>query len=178
MTLVAEKIVVTAKEFLNKLNINDSQEFNEPFFQNKIKEFNWELSFSASSIACEIIWKKALRGGGMVEGRKIDRLFSPSPVATHSNFRGCKDFKTGNGPEPGSIVVWRRGCGWQGIMAIVTWVSEDKKSFDIIEAHVLQGSDNRFITLEEKKNKRADIPFKSDKFNILGFIYPPNREIT
>lgn len=178
MTMVSEKIVVTAKEFLNGRNINDSFEFNEAFYQTKIKEFGWPLSFASASVFCEIVWKIALRGGGGVESRHLDRLFSPSPVATHANFRGCTLFKTGHVPEPGSVAVWRKGYGWHGMMGIVTNVEQNKTTFDIIEGRVLQGSENKFLHIVEKNGLNSDMPFKSDKFNILGFIYPPNREIT
>lgn len=180
MSLVAEKIVVTAREFLETRNINDSHDFNEPFFQTKIKETGWELAFAAPSIVCELIWKIAVRGGGNSETRVFDRLFNPSPIATHANFRGSKHscVSTGNCPEPGSIAVWKKGNGWQGHMAIVIWVSEDKKTFDVVEGKVLAGSEAKFLTLEKKEGKRTDLPFKNDKLNLIGFLYPPNREIS
>lgn len=177
MTLIAEKIVVTAREFLETRNINDSYDFNEPFYQTKIKDFGWGLEFAAPSIVCEIVWGVAMRGGGASEVRHMDRLFSPSPISTHSNFRGCNMFHTGNLPQPGSIAVWRKGNSWKGMMAIVVNVSDDKKTFDVIEGKVLVGSEIQIITVEEKKGKRTDLPFKNDKMNLIGFIYPPDREI-
>lgn len=177
MTLVAEKIVVTALEFLETRNINDSHDFNDPLFKTKMNEYGWDLSFSAASIVCELIWKIAVRGGGMSEYRQLDRLFSPSPVATHCNFRGCPEYKTGNLPEVGAIAVYKKGNGWKGTMLIVVKVSEDKKSFDGIEGRVLEGSDEKFLTLE-MKNRVVGLPFKTDKMNLIGFIYPPNREIS
>lgn len=178
MTLIAEKIAVTAREYLETRNINDSRDFNEPLFQTKLNEMSWELAFAAPSIVCELIWKMAVRGGGMSEFRMLDRLFSPSPVATHANFRGCSQFKTGNCPEVGSIAVWKKGNSWQGHMAIVVRVSDDKKSFDVIEGKILKGGQEQFLTLEEKKDKKTGLPFKTDKLNLLGFIYPPEREIS
>jgi len=178
MTYIAEKIVVTAREFLETRNINDSHDYNEPIYQTKIKEFGWDLAFAAPSIVCEMIWKIAIRGGGLSEYRQLDRLFTPSPLATHANFRGCKDFITGNSPEVGSIAVWKKGNGWQGHMALVVWVSDDKKTFDVVQGKILAGSENKFLSLEEKKGKRTDLPFKNDKLNLIGFLYPPNREIS
>lgn len=177
MTLIAEKIVVTAREFLETKNINDCREFNEPFYQTKINEFGWELPFSAASIVCEIIWKIAMRGGGSIESRQIERMFSPSPIATHANFRGSKTYLTGNNPEVGAIAFWKKGNSWQGRMAVIVAVSDDKKTFDCIEGKVLSGSENKFLMLEEKKAQRTDLPFKNDKYNLIGFAYPPNREI-
>jgi hypothetical protein len=178
MTVIAEKIVVLAKEFLETKNINDSRDFNEPLYQTKLNEFDWDLAFAAPSAVCELIWKAAIRGGGMTEYRRLDRIFSPSPLATHANFRGCASLKTGNNPEIGSIAFWKKGNGWQGHMAIVVGVSEDKKTFDIIEGKVLSGSENKFLMLELKKGKRTDLPFKNDKLNLIGFGYPPDREIS
>lgn len=178
MTLIAEKIVVTAREFLETRNINDSYDFNEPFFQTKIKDFGWGLEFSAPSVVCEIVWRVAMRGGGLTEGRLLDRLFSPSPIATHANFRGCKEFSTGNLPQPGAIAFWRKGNSWKGMMSVVVNVSDDKKTFDVIEGKVLTGSEIQIIDIEEKKGKRTDLPFKNDKMNLIGFAYPPNREIS
>lgn len=178
MTLVAEKIVVTAREFLETRNINDSYDFNEPFFQTKIKDFGWGLEFAAPSVVCEIVWRSAMRGSGAIEVRHLDRLFSPSPIATHANFRGCKEFSTGNLPQPGAIAIWKKGNSWKGMMSLVLSVSADNKTFDVAEGKVLTGSENQILTLEEKKGKRTDLPFKNDKMNLMGFVYPPNREIS
>lgn len=172
-----EKIVVTAREFLEDKNINDSREFNDSIFRMKLVEFGWDIQFSAASIMAEIIWKIAIGRENLSEMRRLDKLFSPSPIATHANFVGCKEYKTGTLPECGSLVVWRRGNGWQGHIAIVTSVSKDKLSFDIIEGRVLVGSDGNFIQAKEGKDKMIGLPFRYDKLNILGFIYPPNREI-
>jgi len=175
MTKVAEKIVVTALEFLETRNINDSFDYTEPLYQTKLKEFGWPLSFAAQSIVCELVWKIALRGGGMVEFRQVDRLFS-----THANFRGIEKgsggFTTGNVPEPGAIAIWKHGNTWKGEMGIVISVSEDKKEFEQAQGKCLTGN-TKFLTLERKK-KRADNPWKNDRLNLIGFIYPPNREIT
>ena len=180
MTKVAEKIVVTALEFLDTRNINDSFDYTEPLYQTKLKEFGWPLSFAAQSIVCELVWKIALRGGGMVEFRQVDRLFSPSPISTHANFRGIEKgsggFTTGNVPEPGAIAIWKHGNTWKGEMGIVISVSEDKKEFEQAQGKCLTGN-TKFLTLERKK-KRADNPWKNDRLNLIGFIYPINREIT
>lgn len=178
MALICEKVVVTAKEFLNTKNINDSREFNEPIYQAKLRYFNWDLSFAASSMFCEIVWKISVGGvNSLSEWNEIDRMFSPSPIAVHANFRGNKSYKTGNTPEVGALVFWKRGNSWQGHMAIVVWVSEDKKSFDIIEARTVVGSEDKFLNIEERKGKKVGLPFANDKLNILGFVYPKNREI-
>lgn len=177
MAMIYEKVVVTAKSYLNDKNVNDAKDFNEPVFQAKLAKFNWELQFSASSIFAEIVWKIAIGKDSLSEWQELDRLFSPSPIATHANFRGNKTYKTGNVPELGALVFWKRGNSWQGHMAIVIAVSDDKQSFDIIEARALTGSEDKFINVEEKKNKRVGLPFANDKLNILGFVYPKNQEI-
>ena len=175
--MVAEKIVVTAREFVGQRNINDCKEFNDPMFHTKVLDSGWALQFSAPAIACEIIWKIALSGHSLSTFRQLDRLFSPSPIATHANFRGCRDYKTGNRPEVGSIAVYRRGNSWQGDMGIVTSVNQNETEFDIVHGRVLEGSEERFIQMEEKRGRQMGLPFKSDKLNLIGFIYPPNREI-
>jgi len=177
MAMIYEKVVVTANSFLNSKNINDCREINEPLFSGKMSKFNWELQFSASSIFCEIVWKMSLGGQGMHEWQELDRLFSPSPIATHANFRGNKTYKTGNVPELGALVFWKRGNSWQGHMAIVTEVSEDKQTFTVVEGRALTGSEDKFINVEEKKGKKTGLPFCNDKLNILGFVYPKNQEI-
>ena len=177
MTMLSEKVVVTAKEFLNDKNINDDRNLNEPMYQAKIQEFDWSLQFSAASIFCEIVWKVAIGRESLSEWRQLDKLFSPSPVATHANFRGCRSFKTGNVPEVGALAIWKRGNSWQGGMAIVTEVSEDKQSFDVIEGRVLVGSENSFIKCEEQKGKRVDLQFRTDKLNLIGFVYMHDKEI-
>lgn len=178
MTMVWEKIVVTAKEFLTEKNINDCAELNQPITQAKIAQYDWETSFAASSIFCEIVWKLALSGTGTHSWQQLDRLFSPSPIATHANFRGSKSFRTGEVPELGAIAIWKRGNSWQGAMGLVHFVSDNKQDFDIIDGRALRGSDDGgFFTVAEQKGKKIGREFKSDKLNLLGFIYPPNIEI-
>lgn len=177
MTLICEKVVVTAKEFVTTKNLNDNKEFNEPIFQAKLRHFNWDLSFSASSIFCEVIWKIAIGKDSLSEWGELDKVFSPSPVATHANFRGNRTYKTGNVPELGALVFWKRGNSWQGHMAIVTGVSDDKQTFDIIEGRALTGSEDKFINVQESKAKKIGLPFCTDKLNILGFVYCKNQEI-
>lgn len=176
MTMLSEKVVVTAKDFLGTMNINDTREFTEPLFATKMMEYDWDPQFSAASIFVEIVWKIAI-GETTTEKRRLDRLFTPSPIATHANFRGCRMYKSGNVPEPGAIVIWRKGNSWQGSMAIVTAVAEDKSRFDVIEGRLLVGSNRAFIKVQETCGKWTFLPFKEDKMNIIGFIYPPNREI-
>lgn len=176
MALIAEKVVVTANEFLSTKNLNDSSEFNELIFQAKCSVFGWSLQFGASSVFCEICWKIAIKGYSH-DYNELDRLFSPSPVATHANFSGNPNYKTGNIPEPGAIVVWKRGNSWQGHMAIVVAVSDDKEYFDIIEGRALMGSDNKFLSVSKSVGKKRHMPFRDDKLNVIGFIYPKPQEI-
>lgn len=176
MAMLWEKVVVTAREFLETKNINDSYLFNDPVFRAKLVHYDWDLSFSAASIACELIWKASIGKESITDGQRLDRLFSPSPVATHCNFRGCRSFKTGNVPELGAIVFYRRGNSWQGDMSIIVGVAEDKQSFTVIGGRVLEGSNSQFINLEQRE-KRMGLPFKSDKLNLLGFVYAPEKEI-
>lgn len=177
MTMLSEKIVVTAREFITDKNINDSPVFIEPMFQAKIKQFGWGLPIAAASIFCEVVWKMSIGRDRVSEWWELDRLFSPSPVATHANFRGCSNYKTGNLPELGALAVWRRGNTWQGHMSIVIDVSGDKQSFDVAEGRSLEGSSQSFLNAQEYVGKKCGLPFKNDKLNLLGFIYPLNREI-
>lgn len=176
MTMLCERVVVTAKDFLEGNNINYCSHFTEPFYQAKLIHFGWDLQFSACSIFAEIVWKIAL-GETTTDRQRLDRLFTPSPIATHANFRGCKEYETGNVPEKGAIAVWMRGNSWQGSMAIVTEVSDDKETFDVIEARVMAGSAGKFIQVKEYKGKSTTNQFGREKMNLRGFIYPPNREI-
>ena len=177
MTMLSERVLVTAKEFLGDKNINDCREFNEPMYRSKLIHFEWELQFAASSVFVEVVWQIAIGRETTTERQRLDRLFCPSPVATHANFRGCKIYKTGNLPELGAIAVWVRGQSWQGHMGIVSGVSPNKDSFDIIEGRILTGSEGHFIQVRESKMKPIDMPFSREKLNLKGFIYPPNREI-
>ena len=176
MTMLWEKVVVTAREFLFS-NINDSREYNEPITRTKLIQFDWDPNFAAASVFVEIVWKMAIGRESQHEWQRLDRLFSPSAVATHCNFRGGKTYKTGNVPEKGAIVIWRKGNTWMGDMGIVSDVSADKSSFDVIQGSVMHGSDSIFLAVTERKGKMSALPFRYDKMNVLGFIYPPDREI-
>ena len=176
-TMLWERVVVTAKDFLGDKNINDSREFKEPMYQAKLIHFGWELQFAAATVFVELVWQIAIGRETTTERQRLDRLFCPSPVATHANFRGCREYMTGNLPQKGAIAVWVRGQSWQGYLGIVSDVSPNKDSFDIIEGRILTGSDGHFIQVKESKGKTIDQPFSREKLNLKGFIYPPNREI-
>lgn len=178
MALIAEKIVVLAKQFLGDVNINDAMEFNEPIYQVKLRHFNWDLQFSAGAIFCEVVWKMAIGKSSLSEWSELDRIFSPSPIAIHANFRGNRNYNTGNMPELGALAIWKRGNSWQGDIGIVVEVSEDKQTFDVISARILSGSDKQFLMVQEGKGKRISLPFANDKLNLLGFVYPKHKEIS
>lgn len=177
MSMLWEKVVVTAKDFLGDKNINDCREFNEPMYRAKLMHYGWDLQFAAASVFVELVWQMSIGRETTSERQRLDRLFCPSPVATHANFRGCKDYKTGHLPEKGAIAVWVRGHSWQGHLGIVSDVSPNKEMFDIIEGRILIGSDEHFIQVKEAKGKGIDMPFSVNRLNLKGFIYPPNREI-
>lgn len=177
MTMLWEKVVVTAKEFLNDRNINDYKGFNDPLYQTKLQEFDWPPQFYASMVFCENVWQAAIGSEGLNVWRQLNVLFSPSPVATHANFRGNRMYKTGNLPELGAVAIWKRGNTWQGHGAIVTEVSSDKRLFSVVEARAITGSENTFLDVREAKDKSADLPFRAEKLNLMGFIYVPDREI-
>lgn len=176
MDLIKERIVAEAKAFLNERNINEANEYREPLYQNKLSLFGWDLAFSAASIFCEIVWKRSYKGY-VLNHNELDRLFSPSPVATHANFRGCGSYNTGNVPELGSLAVWRRGNTWQGAMGIVIAVSPDMSTFDIMEGRTMEGSAGKFIKTQEGLGKKLSLPFAPDKLNLIGFIYPKKQDI-
>lgn len=165
-----------AKDFLVK-SINDSRELNEIINRTKWNTFNWSPQFSAASIVCEIVWKTAIGRETTRCWNQLDRMFSPSPVATHANFRGCLDYKTGNLPQKGAIAVWKRGNSWQGDMGVVVDVSEDNMLFDVIQGSMLSGSEEVFLNVVERKGKKTNSESRPDKMNLIGFIYPPDREI-
>ncbi len=179
MSMVWEKIVVTAKEFIEEKEFKKCSQLTEPFYQSKVSDFGWNLKFGIASIFCEICWKIGLTADSISEYNKLDRLFSPSPIATHANFRGARgQYKTGDLPEAGALAIWRRGSSWQGAMGIVSKVSPDRKSFDIIEARVRDnGDDDNEIIVMESYGKKVGLDCKSDKLNLIGFVYPPRREI-
>ncbi len=177
MTMLSEKVVVTARDFLKDKNINDHKVFNDPLYQSKLQEFDWPVSFYAAMAFCEVVWQASIGIEGLNAFRQLDKLFSPSPIATHANFRGCRQYKTGNVPEEGAIAIWKRGNSWQGHAAIVNNVAEDRQSFSVIEARALTGSEQSFLNVVEAMDKKVDLPFKSEKLNLMGFIYVPDREI-
>lgn len=179
MTLIAERIVVTAREFLADKNINESSEFNQPLFRAKLGQFGWGLNFAAASVFCEIVWKIGVGQGRLSVIQQLDRIFSPSPIATHANFRGGKEtgYVTGNMPQPGAIAFWKRGNSWQGHMALVVEGRDNGREFDIIEGRIAEGSSAKFIKPVFWSGKKTGLPFKDDKLNLLGFVYPPDEEI-
>ena len=178
LTMLSERCVVIAREYLEDKNINDSREIQEPIFNSKLSSFNWSPAFGAASVFCEMVWKKTLGRESSGEWRQLDRLFSPSPIATHANFRGCRDYKSGNIPELGALAIWRRGNSWQGSIGIVSEVSEDKETFSIIEGRAFVGSEKEgLIQVLESKGKKINLPFRNDKGNLLGFIYMKYEEI-
>jgi len=105
MAMLWEKVVVTAKEFLETKNINDSYLLNDPLFRAKLVNFEWDLSFSAASIVCELIWKKAIGSESLNDGHRLDRLFSP-PDAGTTKYRSSGQISESELLHAISLKIW------------------------------------------------------------------------
>lgn len=178
MAFVNEKVKVVALEFLNKEKDFESDSiYCQPLYKVKIQSYGWGSEFSIASIFCEVVWKRSVETLPPFETEILDRLFSASPVATYINFKGNKEYWTGNVPKEGAIAFWKRGNGWQGHCGIVTKVEDDNNTFSIVEVRMKSGYDKKpFIEITEKGDKKVNKEFSKSDMNFLGFVYPKHLE--
>lgn len=162
---IGERIASIANSFLANGDFRIQQEYNSSWFLDKKRCFGWNDAYAMGAWFCEIAWKKGY-GDSSEEWQQIDRLFSPSPLATHTNFRGSKYFRTGTIPEIGALAIWRNG--WHSYMGIVSAVSNDGNLFDMIIAQQQNGK----IVINNHFSRSANMEYKKDGYNLIGFIYP------
>jgi hypothetical protein len=158
-------IINVANSYLVNNNIGQSDSYNSDWLAAKKIAFGWNDAYATHSYFTEIVWKDAY-GIDSKEWELIDRLFSPSPLATHTNFRGSKHFRTGTSPSIGALAIWRNG--WHSYMGIVSTVYPDEKLFDMIIGQWENGKVR--INLHIARN--ADTEYKKDGYNLVGFVYP------
>lgn len=162
---IGERIINVANSYLINNNIAQSDNYNSYWLREKKDAFGWNDAYATHSYFAEIVWKEAY-GIDSRESQWIDKLFSPSPIATHTNFRGSKHFRTGISPHLGAIAVWRNG--WHGYMGIVSTVYPDGNLFDMIIGQWENGK----VRVNLHFSRDADTEYKKDGYNLVGFVYP------
>ena len=169
MAKINEKVKVTALEFLNKENdFNECKEFISPYQKSKIYSFNWGLEFAIASVFCEVCFKIGVETLNVQEWNTIDKLFSVSPVSTYINFKGNKEYYTGEIPKEGALACWRRGNGWQGHINVVNKIDFDKGTFSVVEARIKMGDEGLpIVDVIERENKSTKNDYAKDKLNFL-----------
>lgn len=169
MTLI-ERILKVVMTYVGQQEINGNKGFKNKEFQKKMQECGWQISQSWCAYFTELVWKEAY-GKTHALYHTLDRLFSPSATATFANFKGHPtQFKTGDKPKVGALVVWKYGNGWQGHIGIVTEIL-DNVSFKTVEGNTNSEGGREGIEVAVKKRKVGE-PFKAKGLNLIGFIYP------
>lgn len=162
---IGERIISIANSYLINNNFSQSEEYQSVWLQDKKDAYGWNDAYSMGAWFTEIVWKQAY-GPECPEWTQIDRLFSPSPISTHTNFRGSRHFRTGAMPELGALAIWKNG--WHSYMGIVVSVSHDGNMFDMIIAQL----ENNKIRVNLHFSRQAQMEYKKDGYNLVGFVYP------
>ncbi len=166
--MIEQKIVQIAGSYVGQQEISGNKGFKNPAFQKKMQDCGWQINNAWCSFFAELVWKEAY-GKSNPLYNTLDRLFSPSAVATFGNFKGHPtNFKTGDKPKVGALVVWRYGNGWQGHIGIVE--SIDKNTFVSIEGNTNKDGGREGIEVA-RKHRSLGMPFRKQGLNLIGFVY-------
>ena len=169
MSAISDKIIATAKSYIGETELTNNSGWIDKAFQQKMVDVGWKNGDSWCAFTCELIWKEAYGKGSPIFPR-LDRLFSSSATATAANFIASNDFKTGKIPQPGALVLWRHGNGWQGHAGVVTGII-DSSTFESVEGNTNQDGSSNGYAVFLKKRKLGEA-FKPKGFNIVCFVYP------
>ena len=101
--------------FLDQKEIKGNQGFNDPEFDELMREVGFEDGQAWCAYFAELVWKHALlpyKGGSENSSyehifKELDKMFSAGAVATYNNFRRNPEFQVSTTPQAGDIVIWQ-----------------------------------------------------------------------
>lgn len=167
---LADRVVRIAISLVGQKEVSGNAGFQDAGFLKRMTEVGWKKGEAWCAYTGEIVWKEAFTKDHPLYP-ELDKLFSASATKTFANFKASKNFKTGQEPKKGALVIWQHGKGWQGHLAIV--VEEmDKPDFKTVEGNTNAAGGREGIEVAEKERKTGE-PFKSKGLNLLGFVYLP-----
>jgi len=173
MSLDSNKIITIARSYIGKTEVLGNKGFTDPSLLAKMKIAGWQPGYAWCALLAEIIWKEAA-AGDMETITVLDHLFSASSLSTYYNFAHSVQFKVGQVPQLGALVIWKHGIDpkkWEGHTGIVTTISNG--GFTSVEGNTSGKDPNiREGYIVAEKTHQLGMPKKAGILNIVGFVYP------
>lgn len=167
--MIRQTIIQVAKSFVGQKETAGNSGFVNADFLTKMLKVGWQKGFAWCAFFAELVWTESYK---TVDPSKLDDIagiFSGSAVETFSRFKKAGWKTSANQPEPGDIVIWRHGDGWQGHAGIVTAVAGNV--FQTVEGNTNADGGREGDTVAQKTRKVGE-PFKAKGLNLVGFIKP------
>lgn len=171
MKTLQESIIFHAKSFVGQEEISGNMGFEDPDFDEKMREVGFQDTWAWCVLFCELCWKLAYKDHRKKTIVIIDKTFTAGAVRTFKHFK--EKGWTSKKPEIGSIAIWKKfkdGKGTsQGHAAIVEAFDDD--TITTIDGNSNEGGSREGVKVVDGKVRPLN--FNSTKGLVLiGFIHP------
>jgi hypothetical protein len=175
------QVILHAKKYLGILEKGDNVGWNDPKFEEKLKNVGWKPGYQWCVYFVKAMWndvypflKKKTHNGQIL----LDYISGLSQL-TYSNFiklsKETTIFKVSAIPRPGDIVVWqnfKNGVGQTtGHVGLVTKVKGDE--FSTIEGNTSELGKSE-ETVSRKNHSLGEMAPKNNGLKLKGFIHYKN----
>lgn len=166
-----ERVIAVAKSYIGQHEKAGNSGFMDVEFEKKMIAAGWHKGDAWCASFGKLVWKEAF-GKDHPLFPLLDKYMTASATSTYNNFRKAKEFKVGQTPKEGALVIWQHGSGWQGHEAIVSAIETPPK-FHTIEGNTNEAGQREGVAVLEK-TRQTGLPFAANRLNILGFVYLPD----
>lgn len=164
-----DKIVSTARSFIGQEEIPQNQGFKDASFNAFMNDAGFYKGASWCGFFDIVVLTIVYSGSHWLPILK--KHLSPGTILMWENFVGSKEFKTGQVPKVGAIVIWSEPNGRSGHTGLVMTVND--MNFTSVEGNTnSNGSSNGNAVCEH--SHLATLTKDKTKRYILGFVYMPD----
>ncbi len=169
---LVDRVITIAKGYIGQHEKPGNSGFVDPEFEKKMIAEGWVKGNPWCASFGRLVWKEAFTPDHPLYPL-LEKYLSVGATKTFANFKNSKEFKVGQVPKPGALVIWQHGTGWQGHEGIVDYDKDPSdKKFPTIEGNTNEAGSREGVAVLDKI-RTLGLPFQPKGLNILGFVYLP-----
>lgn len=164
-----DEILQDARQYIGQEEIRPNLGFKDPVFDAKMRGAGFYRTASWCGFFVIMVMKEVYAGAMWAS---IGKYFSASTHQMWLDFKAAPMIKTSQVPKLGAVAVWQEGSGTNGHTGIVSWISDDLKSFKSIEGNTNGAGGREGYRVWENLHK-VGLPHNEKGLNLCGFGYMP-----
>lgn len=167
---IGQRIVTEAKRWLHVVEHGKNAGFNDPVFEHNMRKLGWRPGQAWCAYFCKLIWLNVYEDTDLYD--VLDKVLSPSVLATWRNAKASPVIKTSEKPVVGGIVCWGtgNGKGHEGIHIEI----RDEFNTVTIEGNTTRAGVREGDKVMEKRRKLQPTAKHNGDWRYLGTIIPPD----